>query len=733
MGNSVAKHGFGYGDASGVDMESGKLNPRRNWLEHSLADFDLLQVIGQGAFGKVRMIEHRSTKQRYALKYISKAECIDRQGEQNILRERDILELLAGHPHIPTLHYSFQDVHTLYLVMELKAGGDLRQHIQRRRQGFPEATVRLWIAEVACALHYMHSAHQVMHRDVKPDNILMDCDGHVSLGDFNAAVKVADNVGGVTGTTSYMAPELLMRTNYSYPVDWWSLGVVLYECVYGRRPYRRQDHGGCRERLKMAITNEPLVFPSNNSVSVDCIALMRGLLCTDPDRRLGYGRLRKHAFFSGLDWTAVEQRRAKPGLVPDSKHVRLDTTPTEKTMSDVVVINRVSGWDAAAEPRRASRSEAVALEREFHGYSNEEFQAFKQFVQKHGTITSGIMLQAYLAQLSLDGRLIINFKDEEENQKNLHNNYNSTVALGAAGLAYNTTASAASAATSMDTDDSRKSKRRTTTSTAAAAIGRIRYRSSWRITASHDQSAAPTPLPLLPAPVPLDMYTISNSIPPSNVPIDPPTWSLMLPEQRRLAHRFSNKIDIDAEYYLQMEGYAESLSTGLISTLPTPPKLPVAQTLSSPSSSPALKQNVRALVDDQPSSFLMRPRPSMMLLQTQPASLAAPNASSNSSSCSSPTMSSHCPLSPTGYMPRLQPIAAGWVKYSTVKPKRVAWDQQSFSGQVFSGKTGSHGRGHGHGPGGAIDGVNSSRINGGDAESTNFTPTHQRLHSELIL
>ncbi|ORX73316.1 kinase-like protein [Linderina pennispora] len=122
----------------------------------------------------------------------------------------------------------------MFMVMDLMMGGDLRFHMQRRR--FVEGVIRFWVAEIACAINYLHTTHNVVHRDIKPDNILMDDKGHVALTDFNIATRIQDDRRhySVAGTANYMAPELVSGHGYTYSVDWWSLGVVMYECVYGK-------------------------------------------------------------------------------------------------------------------------------------------------------------------------------------------------------------------------------------------------------------------------------------------------------------------------------------------------------------------------------------------------------------------------------------------------------------------------------------------------------------------
>ncbi|KAJ1808335.1 hypothetical protein LPJ56_006119, partial [Coemansia sp. RSA 2599] len=390
----------------------------------SIHSFNQLHLVGQGAFGKVRVVEHKQTKERYALKCISKGKCKERSGYLNVLREHDILELLVDHPYVPSLRYAFQDPTTLYLVLDLKPGGDLRHHLKKQHPlGFAEAAVKLWVAEISCALHYLHTAHGIIHRDVKPENIFMDAQGHVCLGDFNAATWIKSGeerkLHGVTGTTSYMAPELLLRQGYSFSVDWWSLGVVMYECIYGRRPFRKQDHGGSRERLKTAILRENIVIPDDRSVSVDCIAVIRGLLCSDPEKRLGCGvdgheRLRRHPFFADIDWKRAEKKALRPVFVPGDCLINglSDQSQGAVFLGDDHSDDSV-GLAAAGVGSADSQAELRALERGFTRYSYAEFAKYRDYVAQHGKITAADRLDVYLAQMYLDGRPLVTVEGED--------------------------------------------------------------------------------------------------------------------------------------------------------------------------------------------------------------------------------------------------------------------------------------------------------------------------------
>ncbi|KAJ2848886.1 hypothetical protein J3B02_003873, partial [Coemansia erecta] len=685
--------------------------------------------IGQGAFGKVRIIQNKQTKQQYALKYTRKSKCVERNGLSNILREHDILELLVDHPYIPSLRYAFQDSMTLYMVMDLKTGGDLRS-----LSGFPETTVRLWVAEISCALHYLHTAHGIIHRDVKPENIFIDSEGHVSLGDFNAATWIGTGekeekklLRGIIGTTSYMAPELLLRQGYSFSVDWWSLGVVMFECIYGRRPFRKRDHGGSREMLKMAILKENISVSDNHAVSVDCIAVIRGLLCSDPERRLGCGidgheRLRRHPFFASIDWRLAEKKALQPEFAPgncllvDHRHNQLnggvaeepgDSNSVDGSADTIAAAAADNDEDLGAKMEGGSKdglAELRALERGFTGYSYAEFAKYRDYILMHGRITAADLLDVYLAQIHLDGRPLATMdsddtiaaddvdniaadeNDDEPVLKRKKSHLFASVAAGAAGLAHRARALGGRQTGEKESVlDKAKAglKRRTTTSDAHSRQDKRRHlRGSWRPSRTRKQQAVAAqakdndknddPDASMDGLIcgelfcDADVYSQSDSLPPANVPIDLVIWAQMQPGQRRLAHRFSCKMDVDAEYESRIkQSIAQSESNGPAKQSTREMRaltgdLPLTHTLASPSSSPLLqnKQNQQKTARQRP-SFLhsVRHQPS--------ASTLMDFGNAAGSGCSSPTtllQTSGCPISPVTAVPRLQPIASGWTK-----------------------------------------------------------------------
>ncbi|KAI8802756.1 kinase-like domain-containing protein [Cladochytrium replicatum] len=297
--------------------------------EVELNHFNLLRSVGKGAFGKVRVVQHRGTNQIYALKYINKAKCIKMRAVENIIQERRLLEEIHS-PFVCNLRYAFQDDENLFMVIDLMLGGDLRFHLDRMGI-MTEDMVRFYAAEISCGLAHLHSK-KIVHRDLKPDNVLLDEKGHAHLTDFNIAVHFREEkpLTAVAGSMAYMAPEILSKKGYFASVDWWSLGVVLYELAFGKRPFRAKTN----EALTHSILHDELVFPEQayTVVSADCIDCIRQLITRDLTKRLGckdaggIDRFRAHPFFRGVDWNAIESKEAQPPFTPDSKRANFDAT-----------------------------------------------------------------------------------------------------------------------------------------------------------------------------------------------------------------------------------------------------------------------------------------------------------------------------------------------------------------------------------------------------------------------
>ncbi|CAO3665727.1 unnamed protein product [Rhizopus stolonifer] len=288
--------------------------------EVELSHFTLLRSVGRGSFGKVRVVEHKGTKELYALKYINKTKCLQMKAAENVISERQLLELI-DHPLIVNLRYAFQDDENLFMVLDLMLGGDLRFRLEK--SCLPEHHVQFYSAQVALALNYLHQKN-IVHRDIKPDNILLDQRGHAHLTDFNVALKLEPDQSftSLAGSMAYIAPEMLKKQGYDSFVDWWALGISIYELLYGKRPFS----GKSNDILKTSILQDPIDFPSSPKISQDAIHLIRGLLERNVQDRFGFQEIRNHPWFKKVSWDHLVSKTIEAPFIPDENKSNFDPT-----------------------------------------------------------------------------------------------------------------------------------------------------------------------------------------------------------------------------------------------------------------------------------------------------------------------------------------------------------------------------------------------------------------------
>lgn len=298
-----------------------------------IEDFDLLKVVGKGSFGKVMQVMKKDTHRIYALKTIRKAHIISRSEVAHTLAERSVLAQI-NNPFIVPLKFSFQSPEKLYLVLAFVNGGELFHHLQRE-QRFDINRSRFYTAELLCALECLHGFN-VVYRDLKPENILLDYTGHIALCDFglckldmkdedrtNSERKRHELFNGMListlafcGTPEYLAPELLLGQGYNKTVDWWTLGVLLYEMLTGLPPYYDEN----TNEMYRKILSEPLHFPGPEIVPPAAKDLLTQLLDRRPEHRLGAkgaSEIKAHPFFNSIDWRKLLQRKYDPTFKPN--------------------------------------------------------------------------------------------------------------------------------------------------------------------------------------------------------------------------------------------------------------------------------------------------------------------------------------------------------------------------------------------------------------------------------
>merc|ERR1711959_394233 len=271
-----------------------------------IEDFDLLKVIGRGAFGKVMLVRKKDSKRLFAMKILSKDMIVRRNQIDRTKAENRILRAVE-HPFIVGLKYAFQAETKLYLVLDYVNGGDLFTHLQNLRR-FTIDQVRLYGAEMVLAFEHLHKVG-IVYRDLKPENILMGHDGHICLTDFGLskeAMKSTDTTNSFCGTPEYLAPEVLQNHGYGKDVDWWSMGVLIYEMLVGRPPFYSENVNDMYDK----ILHDNLSSPSSVNVPADAKDLLEKILVRDPKNRLGYGDsdaapIRAHPFFKDMDWQTM--------------------------------------------------------------------------------------------------------------------------------------------------------------------------------------------------------------------------------------------------------------------------------------------------------------------------------------------------------------------------------------------------------------------------------------------
>ncbi|XP_027517294.1 citron Rho-interacting kinase isoform X3 [Corapipo altera] len=291
-------------------------------LQPSVKDFEVKSVVGCGHFAEVKVVREKVTGDIYAMKVMSKESLLAQEHVSFFEEERSILAQSTS-PWIPQLQYAFQDKKNLYLVMEYEPGGDLLSLLNRYEDQLDENMVQFYLAELVLAIHSVHQMGYV-HRDIKPENVLIDRTGHIKLVDFGSAAKMTVNktvnARLPVGTPDYMAPEMLTglsgdgKASYGPECDWWSLGVIAYEMVYGRTPFTE----GTSAKTFNNIMNFQrfLKFPEDVKVSSEFLDLIQSLLCGQKER-LSYEGLCCHPFFSKIDWNNI--RNTPPPFVPTLK------------------------------------------------------------------------------------------------------------------------------------------------------------------------------------------------------------------------------------------------------------------------------------------------------------------------------------------------------------------------------------------------------------------------------
>uniref|UniRef100_A0A673KPG9 Protein kinase C n=1 Tax=Sinocyclocheilus rhinocerous TaxID=307959 RepID=A0A673KPG9_9TELE len=322
-----------------------------------LGDFDLIRVIGRGSYAKVLLVRLKKNEQIYAMKVVKKELVHDDEDIDWVQTEKHVFEQASTNPFLVGLHSCFQTESRLFLVIEYVNGGDLMFHMQKQRK-LPEEHARFYAAEICIALNFLHEKG-IIYRDLKLDNVLLDQDGHIKITDYGMCkegIRPGDTTSTFCGTPNYIAPEILRGEDYGFSVDWWALGVLMFEMMAGRSPFdiiTDNPDMNTEEYLFQVILEKPIRIP--RSLSVKAASVLKGFLNKDPKERLGcqvqtgFTDIKSHTFFRSIDWDQLEQKQVTPPFKPqitddyglDNFDTQFTNEPVQLTPDDEDVLKRI--------------------------------------------------------------------------------------------------------------------------------------------------------------------------------------------------------------------------------------------------------------------------------------------------------------------------------------------------------------------------------------------------------
>ncbi|EGG12245.1 uncharacterized protein MELLADRAFT_46668 [Melampsora larici-populina 98AG31] len=364
-----------------VRIEFGRTPVEQRDARVGLEHFEVIKLIGEGSYGQVFRVRKKDTKRVYAMKVLDKQRILKdgKQTLQHVLAERQILIKTRSSPFLVGLKFSFQTSDDLHLVMDLKSGGELMSYMQRYGGRFPEPWVVFYTAEILSGLSFLHSM-DIIYRDLKPENCLLDATGHVALCDFGLSkmdMKADSTTRTFCGTTEYIAPEILMENGYTRAVDFWALGVLIFEMTVGWTPFFSEDR----------VTKYSLILESDISAKIPKRGveqttrdIILHLLERDPTKRLGSilgsEEIKTHSFFKTIEWTNLLNRRLRPPFRP---RVESDADVTDKRVYGLSSFNVI--------PSRRSSVDNLNS----HHQTNRSSEAFRNFTFSRNTSGSSLV------------------------------------------------------------------------------------------------------------------------------------------------------------------------------------------------------------------------------------------------------------------------------------------------------------------------------------------------------
>jgi len=327
-----------------------------------LDSFQIEKVLGKGAFGKVFLATKKDSGNVYAMKSLKKEMIEKRNQRVHTKTEREILEGVDS-PFIVQLRYAFQTPDRLYMIMDFVNGGELFFHL-RRSTRFTEERTRFYAAEIFLALDYLHSIG-VIYRDLKPENVLVDVEGHIKLTDFGLSKKFFagdrnEKTFSFCGTPEYLAPEILKGVGHDKGVDYWSLGALIYEMLAGAPPFYSRS----RDEMFRNMLSKPVQMKSH--FSNKAIGLLRNLLVVDPKKRFSSSNeIKNHPFFEGIDWELLLQKKAEPPFKPQVSSAK-DLRYFDKMFTDEKPEESMVNGFANSQQRAANNYENFTYQQPSH-------------------------------------------------------------------------------------------------------------------------------------------------------------------------------------------------------------------------------------------------------------------------------------------------------------------------------------------------------------------------------
>ena len=324
-----------------------------------LDDFELLKLLGKGAFGKVILSQKKSNQKLYAIKILKKKDVIENDQLEHTKAEKAILQHM-NHPFLVGLEYAFQTEAKLYFVLEFMQGGELFQHLRKAKR-FSEKQAKFYACCIILALGHMHNKN-CLYRDLKLENILLDTNGYAKLTDFGLAKFLTSEQKALTfcGTPEYLSPEVILGRGHNRPTDWWSLGILIYEMIFGIPPFYTANHNEMYKR----IIRENFTFKSGVQISEDGKDIITKLLIKDPAKRLGSQadslEILSHAWFADFDVSKLLEKKLKAPFIPE-----IEDGKWENNFDDEFINQKIR--ETELNPQKIDMTKLKSFAKEFDG------------------------------------------------------------------------------------------------------------------------------------------------------------------------------------------------------------------------------------------------------------------------------------------------------------------------------------------------------------------------------